>query len=191
MCLRFNLSESRMTRNNKTALLTKRRSNNTFPRLRVSAIFFLPAAKTDIPDPPYMDETATMKSILYIFLAASTLFACKKDEKPAPVETPKAKVDLISPKLHQHCHPGDTIWLEAVATAPEMMHGYEVYIFNKDNGDTLFHEHGHAHGQELQIKEFTVNPGLEELYSQAYVKVYIDHEHNFVADSVDFHCLIQ
>ena len=78
-----------------------------------------------------------------------------------------------------------------MASAPEMLHDYDVLIFNKENGDTLFHEHGHAHGTSITFEHKLVNPGDEEYYIQAFIKVYTNHDKDFVADSVDFHYLVK
>jgi len=95
------------------------------------------------------------------------------------------------PHQLKHYHPGDTILLSGMASAPEMLHDYDVLIFNKENGDTLFHEHGHAHGTSITFEHKLVNPGDEEYYIQAFIKVYTNHDKDFVADSVDFHYLVK
>lgn len=132
-----------------------------------------------------------MRKIFILTIVSVLAFSCQKEEMTGTEETPGATVKLSSPAVHAHYHPGDTVWIMGKANSPDMMHGYDVMIFDKMSMDTVFHAHSHAHGTELDISEFTVNPGNKEIHTQAYIKVYIDHEKNFVADSVDFHYLIQ
>lgn len=131
-----------------------------------------------------------MKSINYLSLAVLALFsACSKSDVAIPAETPKAQVSLSSPALHAHYHPGDNVHMMAYAKAPELMHGYDLILYNVKNGDTLFSYHGHDHGTEITVDTSWIHTEQSEALVRTQITVYVDHDKNFVRDEIEFHLL--
>lgn len=106
-----------------------------------------------------------------------------------PAETPKAQVAFSSPSVHAHYHPGDTVHFAAFASAPEMMHGYDLILLHQKSGDTLFAFHGHDHGKEIKVDTSWIHTEQSEALVRTQITVYVDHDKNFVRDEVEFHLL--
>lgn len=131
-----------------------------------------------------------MKSINYLSLAVLALFsACSKSDVAMSTETPKAQVAFSSPSVHAHYHPGDTVHFAAFASAPEMMHGYDLILLHQKSGDTLFAFHGHDHGKEIKVDTSWIHTEQSEALVRTQITVYVDHDKNFVRDEIEFHLL--
>lgn len=132
-----------------------------------------------------------MRKIFSLVVLVVALSACEKETDPviAP-EVIKPMVKLITPVIHQHYHPGMVI-ISGEASAGALLHGYDLMIFDRKTRDTLFKDNGHAHALTFTFSDTMVHGLLTDYDAQAYVKVYVDHDHNFIADSVDFYLLAQ
>jgi hypothetical protein len=132
-----------------------------------------------------------MTKIFSLLVLAVGLSACEKETDPVIVpEVVKPMVKLITPTIHQHYHPG-TVIISGEASAGAMLHGYDLMVFDRKTGDTLFKDNDHAHGLSFTFSDTMVHGLLADYDARAYVKVYIDHDHNYIADSVDFYLLAQ
>ncbi len=133
-----------------------------------------------------------MRSIIGILLLTFLFSSCQKETEPVvpPIEI-RPEVKLISPTLYLHYHPGSEIIISGEAIAGAMLHGYDVMVFDRKTRDTLFHDNGHAHANRFNFSDTMVHDHSIAYEAQAYVKVYVNHDHDFIADSVDFYLLAQ
>lgn len=90
-----------------------------------------------------------MKRIGLVAIVLTVLLnACKKDEGGSIDPT-----ITISKPTEDHYHPGDTIFIEGIATDEEEMHNLEGWLVSVTTNDTLWNKSKHGHGS----KQLTVN----------------------------------
>ena len=116
-----------------------------------------------------------MKFSLFILLFTAAIFfsACSRDNEE--IFLPVAEITMYAPLSNAIIHPGDTIYIDALATSSASLHGYELAI-RKPGGSNLYFQHYHDHNDTLIIKDKWKNtlspPGELELW----ISVILDHE---------------
>ena len=100
------------------------------------------------------------------------LIACSRDDEE--MFLPEAEITINSPASNSFIKPGDTIYIEGMATCATSLHGYELSIKMKE-GANLYFQHFHDHDDTLRIqdkwKNIVSQPGELELI----VSVILDH----------------
>lgn len=121
-------------------------------------------------------------SIVFTLLLTSAFISCDKD-KDNPDLT-EAKLNISSPNSSKKVKSGDLITITAEATSPTTLHGYKVEAKNENNGNEIFKNEVHAHGNALTITESFTNTALPGEKVKITVSVAIDHDQNSIEKSV-------
>ena len=88
---------------------------------------------------------------------------------------PEAEITIYAPLANAIVHPGDTIYVDAVATSSVSLHGYELAI-RKPGGSNLYFQHYHDHNASLVIKDKWKNSLTQDGALELWISVILDHE---------------
>lgn len=121
-------------------------------------------------------------SIVFALLLSTAFISCDKD-KDSPDLT-EAKLTITSPSSSQKVKSGELITVKAEATSPTTLHGYKVEAKNENNGNEIFKNEVHTHGNTLTFTESFPNTALPGEKVKITVSVAIDHDQNSIEKSV-------
>lgn len=127
-----------------------------------------------------------MKKIALLVPVAALMLtaACKKDKDSTPAP---ATITITSPTEGETIDHGDSVNIRATITYPTDLHGYEAWVLNTDNGDTLMDIDEHAHGTSIAIDTGFVNHVTVHTACQLTIRAEIDHDGHYTDKSVVFH----
>jgi len=116
-----------------------------------------------------------MKSYRFIIVFIFSVFfiACSRDNEE--MFLPEAEIIVYAPSVNAIVHPGDTIYVDAVATSSVTLHGYELVI-RKPGGSNLYFQHYHDHNASLIIKDKWKNSLTQDGALELWISVILDHE---------------
>jgi hypothetical protein len=118
--------------------------------------------------------------------------ACTKDKgaNTVPVLTNKAIVSFrnVSPEANQVIARDSVVYINMVASASQILHGYEVSIRNVTTQQLYFEAAEHIHDTIFHINEEWINEldAATEVYLS--LKVNTDHVGNFEQKTIRFRC---
>jgi len=130
-------------------------------------------------------------------LASSSLLtttACEKEDDDDPITstTPivaPLTVDVQQPTAGATFGLGETVPIEVVIKSTEELHGYEFYLRNTSQNNTVVMEdHVHTHGTTIRIQESWVNNVTDHSDMELEVVAYGDHDGSTHSHKVSFHC---
>lgn len=112
----------------------------------------------------------------------SVLPACRKDK--TITGQPGATVVIESPLPGQEFRKGTNVTIRAKINGDVNLHGYEVFIVDRQSSDTVFKAGDHGHARQMQVNEVWIDTlsGASEL--TVYVKTEINHEGAVVMEDV-------
>ena len=88
---------------------------------------------------------------------------------------PDATITIYTPLNNATLHAGDTIYVDALATAATTLHGYELTI-RKPGGSNLYFQHYHDHNDTLLIKDKWKNTQQAPAQLELMISIILDHE---------------
>jgi len=92
--------------------------------------------------------------LLLCIVCTTTFFACTKHSDDVDEPIPTATLTIARPTEGAVYHTGDSVLVQALATANGEMHGYEVAIRNaSDTSVVYFSKHVHEDGNSLLIDQ--------------------------------------
>ena len=113
--------------------------------------------------------------ILFLISFVS-FFSCSKHRGDIAGVTPSSTVTVFSPAPNFVIHYGDSLEINAMAIAQNVMHGYDLKITRRNDTTALFFYHGHQHNDTLSIKGKwgnTIDTNTDLVLS---VLVHLDHD---------------
>ena len=117
----------------------------------------------------------------------TTLWACTKHQGDIEEQVPTATLTFASPTngaVYQH---GDSVLIQGLAIATEVMHGYKVSIKNAADTSVVYYaEHIHDHNDTLQINQAWKNTLTTAATLQVEVVLTLDHEGHTSRKAVNF-----
>ncbi|MBS1781106.1 MAG: hypothetical protein JST70_17400 [Bacteroidetes bacterium] len=123
--------------------------------------------------------------LLVGILLLSVICACKKEEQ-ATAEQPTATIVITNPQPGQEIKGGTELAIQAQIKGDVNLHGYEVFIVDKQSLDTLFEMDNHTHAKELQVNEIWVDTLSQAADLEVFVKTELNHEGASVTKTVSF-----
>ena len=132
-------------------------------------------------------------SLIIAVVGATLIMACEHEAKTIPEEKKEPKEEAVkfsnvSPNDGASFAYGESVPLYSEMESDKTMHGYEVYVVNETNKDTLFQTAEHIHGTELLIDEEWVNEVEEDATMKAIFLIRVTHEGESVSKQVRFSC---
>lgn len=146
--------------------------------------------------------------LLTVLLSAPLFTACKKegctdetalnyDEKAKKDdgsceygETPVVTFNISSPAEGTVYYIGDTVYLDATVSSTGELHGYEVVIHNKSNGNAeVFKTENSTHSDHIVVHEMWINNVADHSDMELEITVVTDHEGSMQSKHVHFHCM--
>ena len=115
----------------------------------------------------------------------SVFCACKKKELTS-AEQPTATIIIANPHPEQEIKGGTKLAIQAQIKGDVNLHGYEVFIVDKQSLDTLFEMDNHTHAEELQVNEIWVDTLSQAADLEVFVKTELNHEGASVTKTVSF-----
>lgn len=125
----------------------------------------------------------TRISYLAGILLLSLFCSCKKKEQAA-AEQPTATIIITSPQPGQEIKAGADLMIQAQIKGDVNLHGYEVFIVDKQSLDTVFEMDNHTHAKELQVNEVWSDTLSQAADLEVYIKTEINHEGASVTKNV-------
>ena len=121
-----------------------------------------------------------------IVLVGSVLLvsACKKEEEHAH----EADIQISAPVAGHTYEHGDTVFINAVITNTDAMHGWDVYLRKTADQAEVFTADAHDHAATYTISQYWVNNVTDHTEMELEVKATIDHDGNTQSKKVTFHC---
>lgn len=116
-------------------------------------------------------------------LFLSAICGCQKKEDPK-AEQPTATINITSPQAGQEVKAGTELAIQAQIKGDVTLHGYDVFIVDKQSMDTVFKTDSHTHAKELQVNEVWTNTLSKTTDLEVYIKTEINHEGASVTNSV-------
>ena len=132
-----------------------------------------------------MKRTALMHAVVGL-LCAATLYACRKTDDNV-VMPQKAGISFITPTANQEFGQGETVNISAKITAPEKIHGYDVYILDS-NSDTLYTSGDHVHGTEVMVSKTWANVKTSSDDLKLVIVATLNHEGGTISQSITIKC---
>jgi hypothetical protein len=111
---------------------------------------------------------------LVIFSILVILFSgCSRDNEE--IFLPVAEITMYAPLPNAIIYPGDTVFIDALATSSASLHGYELAI-RKSGASNLYFQHYHDHTDTLRIKDKWKNTLTQTGELELWISVILDHE---------------
>lgn len=122
-----------------------------------------------------------------IALLGSVLLAsaCKKKEEE---QTHEADIQIGAPVAGHTYEHGDTVFINAVITHTDPMHGWDVYLRKTADQSEVFTADAHDHAATYTISQYWVNNVTDHTEMELEVKAVIDHDGTTQSKKVTFHC---
>ena len=88
---------------------------------------------------------------------------------------PSAEITIYAPLANAVIRPGDTIYIDGLATSETGLHGYELAI-RKPGEANLYFQHFHDHNDSLIIKDKWKNTVTNASDLELMISVILDHD---------------
>ena len=125
-------------------------------------------------------------SILICAFALITALSCSKHNGDVEEQLPTATLTFASPTQGAVYQAGDSVRIQALATATGEMHGYTVSVCNAaDTAVVYFSQQVHAHGDTLLINHAWKDTLTTTANLQVAVTLTLDHEGHTSYQSVN------
>jgi hypothetical protein len=118
--------------------------------------------------------------------AIIVMFSCTKHRGDTEAAVPTSTIAIFSPLANEVAHYGDSLYINAMATAANTIHGYDLRITKRNDTSALFFYHGHQHNDTIMINRkwaSTVSNPSDLVLS---VLIYLDHNGNTAEKKVAF-----
>ncbi|MBL7943709.1 MAG: hypothetical protein JNM00_13130 [Flavobacteriales bacterium] len=126
--------------------------------------------------------------MLFAATAAVVLVACKKDTEETPMDSVTATIEIHEPVAGHVYEMGDTVFVEVHINANTEIHGYEAYLINETEADTVWSDQLEDHGTAFNFDGFWVNDVTDHSDMRFEVSAILDHDGNKTTKEVEFHC---
>ena len=114
-----------------------------------------------------------MKKIQFIIPVLILLVGCKKETPLKEFKEPVLTWEL--PSDNQIFNAGDTLFIRAIITAEDELHGYEVKLKNESNQHLPINQGYHVHGTTISVNEQHIFSGNTASNFEIEVTAAIDH----------------
>lgn len=114
-----------------------------------------------------------MKKIQFLILVLILLVGCKKETPIKEVKEPIFSWE--SPSDNQIFNAGDTLFIRAIITAEDELHGYEVKLKNESNQQLPINQGYHVHGTTISVNEQHIFSGNTASNFEIEISAAIDH----------------
>jgi len=115
----------------------------------------------------------TKRSYFIAFCIAVIFFvSCSRDNEE--MFLPSAEITIYAPLANAVIRPGDTIYIDGLATSKTGLHGYELAI-RKPGEANLYFQHFHDHTDSLIIKDKWKNTITTASDLELMISVILDH----------------
>ena len=92
-----------------------------------------------------------MKKISLIIALAVLIVACKKEQDQKQLLAELVLFEVLSPSENDSFYYGQTVFVNANASAPFELHGYKIKI--EKNSDSIWGKFKHTHGTSMLVNE--------------------------------------